>query len=72
MGNNVQISKRLFNALYQYHVCHVHGEASYIERELADKMKRHTSRILYGQHKTGASEDIRKASLDTYQELQKR
>lgn len=37
MGNNVQISKSLFNALYRYHVCNDTGDAVYIKDELKEK-----------------------------------
>ena len=48
MGNNVQISKSLFNALYRYHVCNDTGDAVYIKDELEEKMNRHIGRIMYG------------------------
>ena len=44
MGNNVQISKSLFNALYRYHVCNDTGDAVYIKAELEEKMNRHIGR----------------------------
>ena len=55
MGNNVQISKSLFNALYRYHVCNDTGDAVYIKAELEEKMNRHIGRIMYGQAKTGTT-----------------
>ena len=72
MGNNVQISKKLFNALYRYHVNGDNSEATYIKEELEDKMSRNTRRILYTEARTGDTEEIRKQAFSVYQNLQKR
>lgn len=72
MGNNVQISKKLFNALYRYHVTGDNSEAIYIKEELEDKMNRNTRRILYTKARTGDTEEIRKQAFHVYQNLQKR
>ena len=72
MGNNVQISKSLFNALYRYHVCNDTGDAVYIKAELEEKMNRHIGRIMYGQAKTGTTEEIRNTAMMADKSLQKR
>lgn len=72
MGKNVQISKALLNALYRYHVCGDKSDATYIKDELADKMNRHLGRIMYGQAKTGETEEIRNNAMMAYKKLQKR
>ena len=72
MGNNVQISKSLLNALYRYHVCNDAGDAVYIKAELEEKMNRHIGRIMYRQAKTGATEEIRYTAMLAYKSLQKR
>jgi hypothetical protein len=72
MGNNVQISKKLFNALYRYHVTGDNSETAYIKAELEDKMKRNTKRILYTEAKTGDTEEIREQAFHVYRNLQKR
>ena len=68
----IRISKILFNALYQYHLCNDESCTDFIKAELEDKMNRHTRRILYTQAKTGTTEEIREAALEVYQNLQKR
>ena len=72
MGNNVQISKSLLNALYRYHVGNDTGDAVYIKAELEEKMNRHIGRIMYGQAKNGATEEIRNTAMMAYKNLQKR
>lgn len=72
MGNNVQISKRLFHALYRFHVVGVRSEAAYIKAELEDKMNRNAKRVLYTQAKTGDTSEARATALRVYQNLQKR
>lgn len=68
----IRISKTLFNALYQYHLCNDESRTEFIKAELEDKMNRHTRRIAYTQAKTGATEAARGTALQVYQNLQKR
>lgn len=68
----VRITKALFNALYQYHVCNDRSKRDFIKEELTDKMNRHTRRILYTQTKTCDTEEAREKALSVYQNLQKR
>lgn len=68
----IRISKALFNALYQYHLCNDERHTDFIKDELEDKMNRHTKRILYTQTETGTTEAARQAALQVYQSLQKR
>ena len=51
MGDDIQVSKKLFNALYRYHVCGQREEELLIKEQLAEKMERHIKRIVYTQVK---------------------
>ncbi len=68
----IRISKTLFNALYQFHLCNDKSRADFIKAELEDKMNRHTRRIVYMQAKTGDKEEARGNAFTVYQNLQKR
>ena len=72
MGENLLISKKLFNALCRYHVTGDQSEVEYIKAELEEKMHRNAKRIVYTEAKTGKTQEIRDQAFCVYQNLQKR
>ena len=70
--SEVRITKKLFNALCQYHLYQNESEIDFIKAELEEKMMRNTMRIMYSQAKTGATKEVREKAMEVYQNLQKR
>lgn len=70
--SEVRITKKLFNALCQYHLYQHESEIDFIKAELEEKMLRNTMRIMYSQAKTGATKEVREKAMEVYQNLQKR
>ena len=56
--SEIRITKKLFNALCQYHLHQDESEIDFIKAELEEKMVRNTRRIMYSQAKTGATKEV--------------